>query len=321
VQRSHGYAAAEWRVAAAAIARKGRSDNTRRIYEGALRKAQAHLLPADSTNKVLQLFTPLAGSHWSAVAALRGAVAAWHRDRQLPAPAFNKEALHDFWRGLQRSCDNTVRGKTAVTPQQIQLLTDMWIKEGTRVGLRNATIAVLQFITMKRGSEVLRLAKSDIRDDGPGRGLTITFRRQKNDQVGRGLKIPIPERTLKGMPVGFLLRVYLAAAAPGIPPLFQSASSCSPNALWREDPTPLPLNTWTKALRQGLLRIDPTLKPSISDYASHSLRKGGFTAAAMAGIPHDCAIATIGHKPNTLSWLRYLIRPAEDQRAALSRIA
>jgi integrase len=221
--------------------------------------------------------------------------------------------MRDFWRGLQKSCDNTQIGKNALQPATVRRIISRWLGTGTRTGIKNAFIAAAQFWGVKRASEILSLRRSQIRRDGSG-GYSLYFHTQKNDPFGRGQRVPLPAKAHDGFDVAEIVRRFLDFTQP----LGESAPLARSTVRDQWTPRPLTRDAWNRALRLAL-HEDGFSGHELHMLSSHSLRKGGYTALLRAGVPEDCARAVIGNK-SSRSAAPYIRRPWSDLVAAAGRI-
>lgn len=277
------------------------------------------------------------------VNATKAAVAAYHKIRHLPPPPFNDPAMAYFWEGLRKECDNVVKGKEAITKPQLIGILKHWAKVVSPASKRNQCMAVMQFYAMRRVSEILNLTILNVEDLGVGRGVVLKIPRQKNDKYGRGMEVPLPEKTLDGVAIGSIIRAYLDL--PGVRthegPLLRYANSHTTHRARTQGlaharlsltcisafsivcsmtrgqqgliDKPLSRDVWNKAVREAFEKVFPDV-PSVS-ISSHSFRKGGFTAAKLAGMAHDCAIDAMGHSHTSSTWLAYMKRSREERMA------
>ena len=135
---------------------------------------------------------------------------------------------------------------------------------------------------------------------------------QMNDQYGEGSVVNIPEHTSNGAPVAAVIRLFLRIC-PTEGPAFQGYHKKA----WVHKHRPLSASAWNKELRAALRVCCPDI--NLKRISSHSLRKGGFSAAKAAGMSHECALRIIGHKSMT-AWMRYAYVSESQARAQSSRI-
>jgi hypothetical protein len=298
-------------AAAAKLECDGLAVGTQKNYANALRNlTDVHpgLLPMDSIQKIKIAFTAFAGSHWSKIETLRSAVAAYHRDYGLPMPEFDSPYLARYWRGLRKSCINVVKGKEPISKAQFETLVRYWWSKGTPAGFRNAIVACLQFYLMRRVSEVLNMQRSQVTDLGVGKGLVFEILRQKNDPFGRGMKVPLPESTKDGMPLGQMLRYYMSLVPHWCPLVASTRGKYFAATQFTRD-------AWNRAIREALEACFPGIDRT--GISSHSFRKGGCTRALQVDMPQDCMIDVAGWN-SAESWMAYGKRPLEERQAFIA---
>ena len=275
------------------------------------------LLPMSSLPLVFFFFASFQGGQWSAVASARSAIADWHRARFLPPPPFDSPHLTTFWRGLQKSCNNRVLGASPMPKHLLLSLLRHWCALGSPAALRNAFIAVIQFYGMRRISEVLALRRADLSPGPAGAGFVLVVARQKNDPFGRGMDVVLPECTSDPpVPLGAIIRSFLRVTTLLPPDLPLVRPSRPGGQLWGVGD--FSRNSWNQILRQALSLLSGPATPPLR-LSSHSLRKGGATAAVQAGLPHDVLIDTAGWN-SAHSWLAYAQRPLAARQLALAAL-
>jgi integrase len=301
---------------AAMLASRGLEPSTQAKYELNLKHVvtiHPDLIPMDSTGKLMMFFSTLKGTSEGKVKSYRSAIAALHRIRGWAPPPFEAGVVKAFWDGLLKSCNNQVVGKEPITKQQFTDMVLHWLNKQSTAGMRNAFVAVMQFYGMRRISEVLALTRDQIEDLGEGKGVVIRVTRSKNDRFGRGMEVPIPDKSKEGIPLGQIIRVFLHHTRDLQGVLLRASSG---KHGW--SPEPLSRDTWNTAVKDAFKVLYPGLPTK--NFSSHSFRKGGFTAARQAGMPHDCSIDIIGHKQGGDAYLAYLKRPREEKMQWIAQI-
>ena len=129
----------------------------------------------------------------------------------------------------------------------------------------------LGFHAFLRCGELVNLTHRDIVLSGDGRLMTVTLRRSKTDQSGNGVTVHVGQSPDPLICPITAMRQYLAACTVREGELFayHSRSVLSKQDITREIRTVLPLCGVSHP----------------QTYASHSLRIGAATTAAMAGVP------------------------------------
>lgn len=151
-------------------------------------------------------------------------------------------------------------------------------------GRRDRAILLLGFAGAFRRSELVSLDVGDLSLDA--RGLTVTLRRSKTDQSGRGRRIGIP---FGSNPTTCPIRAvqdWLVASGITAGPLFPS----------RRTGRRFPARGVADLVKRAATAIG--LDPS--QVAGHSLRSGFATAAAQAGKTEHAIAAQTGHRSLTI---------------------
>ena len=300
-----------------ALAKKTKSKYLRSI-QSALVKAggSEKFLPVDSVEKVIAMFTPLKGQKFAKVTALKSALKAYHRAMAWPSPPLDRDSLHYFWEGLQKTCCNIVQGACALENDQMLGLIKYWRSRESLVNRRNAALAVLQFYGMCRVGEILMLTRNDIIKRS--KGIDLRIRRAKNDRFGQGVIKFLPEKTDQGLPLLEIIEAFLKDTEPlgSMTPLFR-ASRGSGATSWQMSNPVLPLTAWNQTLKETMERLG--LAREDQRISSHSLRKGGFTRSHEVGIQLQDAINILGHKSST-AWVAYSKQRPDKYRQAVARL-
>ena len=176
---------------------------------------------------------------------------------------------------------------------------------------------VMGFFGMLRRSELAGLRVGQVQEIEGG-GIEVFLARSKTDQLGTGARVFMAPFSGSGVPVARIVSRHLGAAkrrgAIASAPLFVRLGD-SPGwgpGLGKAD--------FSRRLRQRLVELQeavPGLVVDLQRFSSHSLRKGGATAAANAGVGID-AIQMHGRwKSNavfsyTLSAIRARLRVVES---------
>ncbi|KXZ41045.1 hypothetical protein GPECTOR_907g163 [Gonium pectorale] len=146
---------------------------------------------------------------------------------------------------------------------------------------------VCGFFGMLRRSELTALTVGDV-GTSPSGGVLLRIRRSKADQLGAGAVVALAGQTRSGIPIAKIMARHqaarLAAGARAVDPLFVAGPpNLARGPAW-------PKSQFSARLRQLLAELVAAgLVPELelTDYAAHSLRRGGATAAANAGISVD----------------------------------
>src|SRR5690606_20779575 len=178
--------------------------------------------------------------------------------------------VQEVLKGIRRSV-GTAQAQVAplMGPELRQVLSE--IPEGL-VGLRDRALLLVGFAGAFRRSELVALTVADVAHSEEG--LTVTLRRSKTDQEGKGRKVAIPySGTPDACPVR-ALRSWLTAAAISEGPLFRSVSR-------HGQVSEAALSGRSVALI--IKRATAAAGLEASRYSGHSLRAGLATTAARRG--------------------------------------
>lgn len=151
----------------------------------------------------------------------------------------------------------------------------------TPAGLRDRALLLVGFALMARRSELAALDLADLRE--VPEGLLVTIRRSKTDQDGRGVEVAVPYGSHPDTCPVRTVRAWRALLAQrGITdgPLLRRVDRHG-HIGGRLSGDGIRRIVQAAAVRAGL--------PDADAYSAHSLRAGGATAAARAGVP----VATI----------------------------
>lgn len=273
-----------------------------RFVTGTLRKPADAAFPrargADLNRTLVCLFLTHAADTL-APSTLRGtlsALADWQRDRGLPAgqtisqdPSV-KRTLAQILRRKAAAGDYQPPLQKAPLPVGLLRLLLGWVR--VRRQGREAEAAqdlcwlVVGFFGMLRRSELAALTVGDV-ELLPGGGVELRIRRSKGDQFGVGARVALAAVTASSqVPIGRIVREHLSGlpGAPGdrIRPLFWRKQGRGKDGAKAWDKA-----EFTKRLRGLLAGLDrelPSEGLELSLFTAHSLRRGGATAAANAGV-------------------------------------
>lgn len=300
-------------AAAAGYAAGSKAPNTRRAYRSdwehytlwcALTGLQA--LPAEPSTVCLYLTAHAASLKVSTLRRRLACISQAHRAAGLESPT-SSPAVKAVWAGISRAHTTPPRRKTPLVVEAMRAVLDT-LDDSPR-GRRDRALLLLAWAGALRRSEVVAIATDDVAIED--RGMIVTVRRGKTDQVGEGRLIGIPfGRRAPYCPV----RSYQSWAAL-LPrragPVFVSVSDAGAPSARALDGRHVARLVKRVADRAGL----------VGDYSGHSLRAGFATAAAAAGASERSIMAQTGHK--SLIIARGYIRPAtlfEDNAAATAAL-
>lgn len=151
--------------------------------------------------------------------------------------------------------------------------------------VQDACWLVLGFFGMLRRSEIADLRVRDVQSYAVG-GVVLSIRSSKTDQQGTGASVCLAETSSSGFPVAAFVRHHLdgirSSGAGGDQPLVSQGAKW-PGGIglrWRRE-------TFTQRLRDLLSEVAAARNPApfnATQFSSHSLRRGGATAAYEAGV-------------------------------------
>ena len=216
------------------------------------------------------------------------AISQAHLAAGLPSPR-EHAAFKLAWKGLRRR----VGAAGGATPNRkapvmaLDVAAMVATQPDTLAGLRNRALLALGYAGAFRRSELVALEVSDV-ERVEGRGLRVTVRRSKTDQVGEGATKAIPFGQGEACPV-VALAAWVAAAGIVEGPLFRS------------------ITRWGQVSSEGLTGrtvaqlvkdAAETIGRDPSRVSGHSLRAGFVTHALASGVsPADVVQTTAGVAP------------------------
>lgn len=300
--------------AARAFAYASMSANTRRSYgaqwrtyvEYAIARGEASM-PADPAIVAAFLASlGTAGASYSRINIARCAIAAAHREHNLPTPT-SHPAVVSVMGGIARELGTAQKPKRALSSDQLFAMADVDFGAPSR-NARNRALLLMAFAVPLRRSELAALRCSDLVtvDDG----IDITVRKSKTNQRG--------QRDVRGMPA--LIDVSCCPCV-AVRQWMQCAKISGDAPLW-----PVMYRTGRVSHSRRLsgdavaLIVKAALKAigvDAADYAGHSLRRGSLTTAWRNGAQLNALMRAAGHRdPKTT--LRYL---EEGQRMGADNAA
>lgn len=179
---------------------------------------------------------------------------------------------------------------------------------------RDIAWILLAFAGFLRSTEVLNLRASDV--DFPQSSRTksigwVNIRHSKTDVYREGHKIPIPQSLSPLCPLSALRKYFDAAGIEYNSEQLIFRTVISKNGECQLSEKQLSYNVARKRFKSILKRAG--IPPQ--NFGLHSLRSGGASAAAAAGVPHQL-IKMHGRWKSDLSKARYIHRNL-DQHASL----
>jgi site-specific recombinase XerD len=230
-----------------------------------------------------------------------GSISQAHQAAGLESPT-TAASVKSVWRGIARSDRRPVHRATPLVVEAMRLALDQ-LGDDPR-DIRDRALLLAAWGGALRRSEVCNLTSMDV--ELHDKGMLLTIRRSKTDQLGDGRSIAIPYgRTAPYCPVRAYVawRAYLPAR-PG--PLFVGINNAG-----EMGDTALADKHVARLVKRVALAAE-----LVGEYSGHSLRAGFATAAAAAGASERSIMAQTGHR--SLLIARSYIRPAQlwDENAA-----
>jgi len=263
-----------------------KASSTTTKYLGAFRRWKSWakefnlpIFPATATHVALYLqhLGQTKGSKAASEEAVHGI--AWaHSMAGLPSPTADP-FVRSVLEGLKRSLAKPTIKKAPFTSDMLKSITDDALADKSLASIRLAAMCLIGFAGFFRYNELCNIRLSDM-ELSPSH-LKIKVRESKGDQLRQGDEVVIARAGFTYCPV-LMLETYLKMA--GISPgsdgfLFRGIISGKVQTL---RPTGnLSYTRFSELLKQKLK--DLGLPPV--DFSPHSLRSGGATAAAGAGVP------------------------------------
>jgi integrase len=204
-------------------------------------------------------------------------------------------------RGVARTHAGAPRRKDALTVERLK--ETLWQLPDGLKGARDRALLLLAFAGGFRRSEIAALDRDDLRFES--RGLVVTLKRSKTDQLGTRREVPIPYRRTAAFCPARAVQAWITAAAIGGGPLFRTFT--------------LPHGRRAGSARLTEQRIDgrdlARLVQRVArragidgDFGAHSLRAGFVTSGAARGVSEASLQAVTGHRSTAI--LRSYVRRA-----------
>lgn len=264
-------------------------------------------LPASST-VVAEYLTDLAGTMKPATITRRvAAISVAHQTAGFDSPT-RSITVRTVLTGIKRTHGVAQRQVSALTISELRRVL-VRIDRNTIAGKRDAAILLVGFALAARRSELVAMGIEDI--GRSAEGVTVTVRRSKTDQEGRGAtKVMTFGRDAETCPI-LALDEWLAASAIGEGPIFRAvnkAGHVGPAALSTQSVAAV---IKSRAAAAGL---------DADAYSGHSLRAGHITTAAAAGLAERVIANQTGHAPGSTvlrSYIRHASRFTESSASHL----
>ena len=180
--------------------------------------------------------------------------------------------------GAQRVLARQTIKKEPITVSQLeQLVASKAHSVASLYNIRSVVICLLAFAAFLRFDELAKLVRSDVRigDDM----LKLFIQSSKTDQYRDGAWIVVASSRRATCPVAMMIRYLDRAGLSCDSPLFCQLSKT------KSGYKPRSKGLSYSRLRELVLEAFKDIVPDISAIGTHSLRSGGATAAANAGVP------------------------------------
>jgi integrase len=280
--------------------RSAKSDNTQRAYRSDWQAfaewcdaAALPSLPASPETVGLYLAAMADTLKPATLGRRLVAIQAAHRAKGLSLDT-RHAAIRETLAGIKRTHGTAQQGKAPTMTADIRAM--IAAQPGTLLGTRNRALLLLGFAGAFRRSELVAL---DIADLSFGRdGLTVTQRRGKTDQEGRGRIVGIPYGSTPATCPVRAVQDWIEAGRLDSGALFRHVGPGK---------SPIPGDRLSdKAVALIVKRAARLVGLDASRFAGHSLRAGLATSAAMAGASERAIMDQTGHK--SLPMVRRYIR-------------
>ena len=254
-----------------------RSANTRRALAGNWRSftdwcTAAGRKPLPASAETVELYLVDLGRRCK-VATLQQhawAISQQHKSGGLASPV--AAGARQVIAAIARSKGVQSQPKAALTPAELRAIVQR-LDVATHRGARDRAVLVLGFATGMRRSEIAALELHDV--EFVPKGLVVTIRRSKRDQVAAGREIGV-----------FRGRHPLTCPVRSLRAWLRKRGDAAGSLLGVRGATV------NEIVRGGVesIGLDP------ADYGAHSLRAGMVTAANAAGVPDSAIMKRSGHK-------------------------
>ena len=222
------------------------------------------------------------------------AIAEAHKAMALESPTTSGIVRNTF-KGIRRTLGIANAQKAAALTADIRAMVNS-SDEGL-IGLRDRALVLLGFAGAFRRSELVALDASDL--DFNRDGLTVTLRRSKTDQEGRGRRVGVPYGSNPHTCPVRTLQEWLERSDGIEGPVFRSISRHGAAQQGSLSPVDVARIVKKLAKRAGL---------DSDKYSGHSLRAGHATSAAAAGASERSIMDQTGHR--SVQMVRRYIREA-----------
>lgn len=207
-------------------------------------------------------------------------------------PPHTDAAVRAVWAGIRRVKGVVPEEKAAAVTSDLRRMVETL--NDNLLGVRDRALLLVGFAGAFRRSELVGLDRKDV--EITSEGITVTVRRSKTDQEGRGRRVGIPYGSNPDTCPVRAMQAWLEASGIEAGPLFRSVNRHGQLQPGRLTDKVVALVVKRCADAAGL---DP------SRYSGHSLRAGLATSAAMNGASERAIMKQTGHR-STLMVRRYI---------------
>jgi site-specific recombinase XerD len=289
-----------------------KASNTMRAYASALNdfglfcaKCNATPLPASSAT-IVEYVTALAdaGQRVSTIQSKLAAITFAHNSQDSANPAQSKQ-VRIVMQGIRRKLGCAAQQKSPVMRNDLGKMIDAL--PDTLQSKRDRAILLLGFAGAFRRSEIVGLDVDDVRFGVDA--MTITLRRSKTDQEGKGTTKRIPRIDDEKLCPVRALQVWLDVAQIQRGPVFRAIDRWGHARDGR---------LTDKAIALVIKRAATTAGLDARQFAGHSLRAGFVTQAATDRTPEWAIAEVTGHKSRAVLQ-RYIRDAGLGQMSAIRR--
>ena len=222
-------------------------------------------------------------SGFSAVQSAFYSISWFHRLADVPDPT-EHNLPRQVKEGIKRKSGKAVNSKSHATPDLVRDIISMSLHSNQLIDLRLAAMTALSYSGFLRFNDVSNLTVRDL--DFHEERLILKIRKSKTDVYSQGQSVIIARSGNTTCPVGLLenyLRRTSSATQDPSSFVFRSIHGTGHKAKLRVQNKPI---TYSRA-REVFLAAVKRLGYNEKKFGLHSLRSGGATAAASAGVDHS----------------------------------
>jgi integrase len=240
-------------------------------------------LPAEPETVALYLSHLLPTHKVSTLARRLAAISSKHQAAGFPAPV--TPMVKGVLSSVRRTSRQKIRRKAAITIDELLVVADVLLADGTVRSTRNRAVLLLGFACGFRRSDLAGLDLADVAVASDR--VTIDLARSKTDQEGRGRQLVIPRANRAGLCAVRALAAWIEERGRWAGPLFCQVDRADKVVRERMRGYEVWYALKTSAARAGL---------DGSKFGAHSLRAGFVTASADAGADVFDIMSVTRHK-------------------------